>query len=139
MKPEEQKKFADEIFGFAKSKSKEISQQSDDFAEKVTQKAIQDAKEYEKFESQKTEARKSQDDEVARLKALLDDKDNALSKANKTIKSNEKDMQAMSTIEFGPRNIGKLLLLKRQQNKMDYFLKKDSMAGMVYIYNSGMI
>lgn len=139
MKPEDQKKFADEIFGFAKSKSLEVSQKSTDFAEEVTQKAIQDAKEYEKLESQKTEARKSQDDEVARLKALLDDKDKALSKANRTIKSNEKDMQAMSTIEFWPRNIAKLLLLKRQQDKMDYFLKKDPMAGMVYIYNSGMI
>jgi len=70
---------------------------------------------------------------------LLADKDSALSKANKTIKSNEKDMQAMTTLEFGPKNVMKLLLLKRQQDKMDYFLKKDPMAGMVYIYNSGMI
>ncbi len=116
-----------------------ITRDSPEFAEKV----LRDTEEWAQFAAtlniEKTEARKSQDDEVARLKALLADKDNALSKANKTIKSNEKDMQAMSTIEFGPRNIAKLLLLKRQQDKMDYFLKKDPMAGMVYIYNSGMI
>lgn len=139
MKPEEQKKFADEIFGFAQGKFSESLIKPDDFAEKVTQKAIEDAKEHEILESQKTEARRSQDDEVAKLKALLDEKDSALKQANKTIKSNEKDMQAMATLEFGPKNITKLLLLKRQQDKMDYFLKKDPMAGMVYIYNSGMV
>lgn len=139
MKPEDQKKFADEIFGFVKHKSLEVSNKPDDFAEKVLQKAANDAKEQELLETQKTEARKTQDDEVARLKALLDEKDDALKKANKTIKSNEKDMQAMATLEFGPKNITKLLLLKRQQDKMDYFLKKDPMAGMIYIYNSGMV
>lgn len=131
--------FVDRILAESGRIKESITRDSPEFAEKV----LRDTEEWAKFaatlNAEKTEARKSQDDEVARLKALLEDKDKALSKANRTIKSNEKDMQAMSTIEFGPKNITKLLLLKRQQDKMEYFLKKDPMAGMVYIYNSGMI
>lgn len=131
--------FADRILAESKRIKDSIVLDSPEVAEQI----LRDTQKWEAFtatlNAEKTEARKSQDDEVARLKALLAGKDNELAKANKTIKSNDKDMQAMTTLEFGPKNIAKLLLLKRQQDKMDYFLKKDPMAGMVYIYNSGMI
>lgn len=131
--------FAERVMGEVAKIKNSVQTDSPEFADQVIKNTEDAAKFSATITAEKKTARKEQDDEVTRLKALLEDKDKALTSANKTIKSNEKDMQAMTTLEFGPRNVVKLLLLKRQQDKMDYFLKKDPMAGMVYIYNSGMI
>ena len=115
-----------------------LSKSDEKFAENVLDKALKDAKHEEEMKTARAEDKTEKDKKIEELYAQLWLKNKELSQTKRQLTQANKDVDAATQIEFWPVTIAKLALLKRQQKKLDYFMKKDPEAGMRYVYYNGM-
>lgn len=124
MNDKQKEQFAENMLAQANSTKESITKDSPEYAEKV----LRDTQEWAKFaatlNTEKTEARKSQDAQVAALKAQLEWKEADLRVLTKN------DNNFVGHVMSRPQ----LYLLNRQRVKLEWFLQKDPVAGMAYIY-----
>jgi len=111
---------------FVKDKIKTLDKPKETFTEFLQNKD----KHNKEMSEAKAVAQDEKDKKIAALYEQLSIKDKELTQANK-------DLDATTQIEFGPINLIKLALIKRQQKKLDYFMKEDPEAGMRYAYYNG--
>lgn len=128
------------IFAAAKEKFETVQQDSSNLRMVYSAKEQQKADEDHRAEMTvaKTIEQDEKDEKIAKLYAELWIKNKELTSAKRKLTQADKDMDAATQIEFGPINLVKLALIKRQQKKLDYFMKKDPEAGMRYAYYNGM-
>jgi len=145
MSPAQQQEFFKKIEIYGNNTLKDLSQDNNEWAEKVLQKALEDGKKQEEFDQQKQLYKANNEQEIEQLKRKMAEmdrqlwiKNQELTSAKRKLNQAEKDIDATTQIEFGPVNLIKLALIKRQQKKLDYFMKEDPEAGMRYAYYNGM-
>ncbi len=116
--------FVDRMLAESQRIKKSITMDSPEFAEQVVAQTEKNQEFAKTLTVEKTQARKTQDDEVVRLKALLDARDNDMRVLTKN------DNNFVEHVMSRPQ----LYLLNRQRAKLEVFLQKDPVAGMAYIY-----
>lgn len=128
------------IFKAAKEKFESIQQNTSPLkvAYSAEEQKQKDAEHKAEMTVAKTIEQDAKDEKIAKLYQELWLKNKELSSTKRQLNQANKDMDAATQIEFGPVNLVKLALIKRQQTKLDYFMKKDPEAGMRYAYYNGM-
>jgi seryl-tRNA synthetase len=127
----------------------DLNEDSKEFAEKVEKNIFESTKNNKDMEEQLTKKEEEKSEKIQDLYTKLDEQEEeitGLKKERKNLRSNltrskgqyKKDLTSATSIEFGPLTVRRLILLKRQQTKLQHFMKNDPKAGMRYAYYNGM-